>query len=147
MALKQSRELLRDHRQRWREAQLLDLPSAYGVRIFSRTSEAANRRVLSGQKALKKMEGEVQIVQAQGTGSNQLIASSGINNPATYWRFNCLSVWYNAIVKNNPGSSDYADWLGPYVENDVFDDPSYPKFWLEEVAHENVPGQSRLRSI
>lgn len=106
MALKQSRELLRDHRQRWREAQLLDLPSAYGVRIFSRTSEAANRRVLSGQKALKKMEGEVQIVQAQGTGSNQLIASSGINNPATYWRFNCLSVWYNAIVKNNPGSSE-----------------------------------------
>ena len=90
MALKESRELLRDHRQRWREAQLLDLPSAYGVRIFSRTSEAANRRVLSGQKALKKMEGEVQVVQAQGTGSNQLIASSGINNPATYWRFNCL---------------------------------------------------------
>ncbi len=47
--------------------------------------------------------------------------------------------WYQALVVRSPASRDYADWLDPYVKEAAFNDPTYARFWLQDVRAENIP--------
>ena len=62
-----------------------------------------------------------------------------IEDAETFWRVECLLVWFNAVSLRYKASRDYADWLAPYLKDGAFQDPSYKEFWLQDVKSENVP--------
>ena len=147
---KQAQQLLKGHLQTWQEARTLNLPPAHAYAIYQRDFEGG----ISGQRQFQKTLREhrlrgrsaLQLLQLTKPTETAVVSDADFRDPEMYWRADCLMAWYQALVARSPASRDYADWLDPYVKEAAFNDPTYTRFWLQDVRAENVP-RNRLVSL
>jgi hypothetical protein len=137
---KKARQLLQSSAKRWEDAKEGILPNATAYGVYRRDYESGVSGEQQFQKALRAF--------LLKRNNDYFLGSRKIDleNPDTYWRVDCLSVWHNAIVVKARESRDYADWLEPFTTKNTFSDTTTDKFWLEEVRAENLPC-NRLSSL
>jgi hypothetical protein len=136
---RQMRELLNAHKRHWSTARSGDLPDAAAYAAFRRDFEAGVQQQRQAQREARqlRLKDASQLVL---TDLRQPAAEHTINldDPEDYWRLDCFWAWYNALVKKNPASRDYADWLEPFIKPGSFNSPEYAGFWFREVRPEYV---------
>jgi hypothetical protein len=87
-----------------------------------------------------------QLLQANKRTETEVVSDVDLCDPEMFWRADCLMAWHNALVIRSPASRDYADWLDPYIKEAAFNDPTYKRFWLQDIRAEKVP-RNRLVSM
>jgi hypothetical protein len=143
-----SRRLLRnaeffldEHRKQWHEIRSLQLPAQEAFAVYQQDVQQGIKMNLEFQSKLKdhmRTEGTTFSLVSSRQGKETLVQQSKALTADEYWRFDCLLVWFNAIVKRMKASRDYADWLLPYLKDDAFRRSTYHRFWLEEVDQTRV---------
>ncbi len=145
---KREKQFLKGHLERWDDAKSLKLRPARAFAAYRGDYESGWRTERATQKWLREefRRGVSKFWLGASSKRHQLLTEVDFGDPEVFWRVDCFMVWFNALVRRTCASRDYADWLDPYVREDSFGDPSYPEFWLEEVAAENVP-RNRLTGL
>lgn len=136
------REFLRGHQEAWKMAKRSDPPDSNAYLEFQSDFEVGVRKYRATQKQdRKKAQSSTRTFTTAMVNKEKvtLFYSESRDDPEIRWRFECLSVWHNAIVKRVPESRDYADWLLPYLREGAFEHTDYAKFWLEDVEAARIP--------
>jgi hypothetical protein len=140
---RKARAFLAGHLDEWhrfRDGWLPD-PGAYAA--YRRDAEAGG----SASRAVQRLERSSRLkndlnlwLVATTQDSAQAVARRDLNDPEQAWRIECLQVWHNAIVNQEPASRDYIDYLGPYLRPEAFADKrKTADFWLREVDATRMP--------
>ena len=130
--------LLDGHKEHWTRALTGDLPPATAFNLYKISAEQGIDGASRFQKDVRAdFLDPSRTFELQTPGGATI--SINLHDPDVFWRFQGLSVWYEALEKNNPASRDYADWLKPHLRPHTFADPSYTSFWLKEMMAEAVP--------
>lgn len=134
--LRKAEGFLDQHRTLWNKIRSLDLPPPEDFALYQRDAQQGIEKNVAFQGAMKhgiRTAGTKFSVVASGLGKTTVIQPDKELTADEYWRYECMMVWFNAIARKNKESRDYADWLLPYLKDDVFLGPTYQKFWAEEV--------------
>jgi hypothetical protein len=136
--LRKAERFLVEHRNLWHKIKSLQLPSPGAVTIYERDARTGREHVMNFQNQMKEF---VRSKEARFTSYNGTtpIAQHRKLTAEEFWRDDCMHVWFNALVKKERASRDYADWLSPYLKDEAFLRDSYFTFWLEDVDPARVP--------
>lgn len=145
--IRTSQVLLNGHRALWREAKsqgAIELPHYPEFRTDSEKGISISRQSQAGMRRAKTGGAERLKLAVSGPSGVQVVCEFEIDDAETYWRADCLLVWQEAIMKRNPASRDYTDWLVPYVKPEAFGSRSYVDFWLRDVDADALPRNRML---
>jgi hypothetical protein len=56
-----------------------------------------------------------------------------------FWRAAAMSSWSVSLLSQGERSSDYFDWVGPYIRTSVWEPEDVNRFWLFDVTGDGVP--------
>lgn len=132
------RTLLKGHQDLWTRVLNGELPSSSDFASYSDDAEQGIATARCFQKDLRALFLDPARDFELRTPSGHTV-SVNVEDPEVFWRFEGLSVWYEAIVRENPASRDYADWLKPFLKRHAFADPSYLSFWLHDADADAMP--------
>lgn len=140
--VRKATSMLEGNKQRWLDMKAMELPSPGVFAVYYRDFREGVAKYADTQRALRDSirnpESNFSIMR-ETSGNQRTVESSMQFTAYNYWRYECLSAWFQAIVRRIPESRDYADWLCPYLKEKAFQDLSYSKFWLEEVDPTYMP--------
>jgi len=145
--LDEARQFLDGHIRRWTDARRLKLPPPHAFAAYRRVAQAGAKQAREFQKFHRKsrLENDVRHILATADPALPQVPVD-LGNPELFWRATCMTIWHSAIEVRHPAMRDYADWLSPYLKDHSFGDPTYPRFWLEEVDPLHVP-RNRVASL
>jgi hypothetical protein len=144
---KGARAFLRTRRQLWADARTLNPPPADAYAAYRRDFERGVGLASDFQKSLRARFRQTASPFFLVSGSKvEMIEELSIDDPEIYWRVDCLLAWFNAIVTKSSASRDYRDWLAPYLKPRSFEDPTYLRFWLDDVIASRLP-RNRLTAL
>jgi len=131
---------LRQHKLQWQLAQKGELPQA-ALSQYRNDSERGIRTGRGFQKTVRSVQvvaKKPKTVTNKWQENGQTI-SFRLDDQEEYWRADCAMSWYEAIVRRQPASRDYADFLDPYLKEDAFVDGTYASFWKNDANPQNLP--------
>ena len=139
-AKRRVREFVRQQQADWQLAKIGEL-SPGNLDEFKQDSESG---ISSNSRVQKTLRVET-VVHRRPKKAHGYLEANGqrtrfdLNEPDSFWRWECACVWHSAMVERVDHSRDYYDYLSPYVNEDAFADEAYCRFWKREVDAARMP--------
>ncbi|MGD0712972.1 MAG: hypothetical protein ABSB24_02145 [Gaiellaceae bacterium] len=130
------------HKRLWHIAEHEQEIATAATRMLASLTEARRESVIDTQKRLRKLkqEGtERETTLALGPHVIELGRAASLDDPEAWWRRNALSNWYGAILEGDKGLTDWADYLGGYLDRRAIEIRDFASFWLEDARPEAMP--------
>ncbi len=130
------------HRRLWHIAEHEHETAAEATRVLGEMTKARRRGALEVQKRLRQMKqrgakGETTLT--LGTHQVELGEAASFDEPVAWWRAQSLSNWYYALLEDDYGLTDWADYLGGYLDRRAIEVDDFAAFWLEEAMPQAMP--------
>ncbi len=142
---RKAKAFLAAHREGWRQARRGEVPPSEAFAAYRRDAESGIDRARQHQRGLKEFRKEDVgdawfLAVGEGNAAAEPLERIDLTDADQAWRLDCLGVWQNAIIRKDPASRDYRDYLGPYLtDSALLDETSVVSFWLHEVDSLRMP--------
>jgi len=145
-----SKYLIKRHLENWNRAKSLEIPLTSQFKVYRNDFEEGIHQLKGSQKEFRDsiLINNTNVILASQKKSGQIEEhlKGDLTDPEFYWRTENLIIWHQALIRKNPASRDYLDWLSPFIIDDAFSSPTYTNFWMRSVRSHKV-NKTRLSSL